>query len=265
MSRVALIAALLVPMVVQAADAPQRKGTAAGGPDWQNEVVTATGAGAPDLHAPSPAAARLGAENAAKLDALRNILAKVKGVQVAGGQNVGDKMASDASLSGHIEGAVKGFKITAKRYFSDGGVEVDVEVKLADVLPELVGGGAPSAKVAAVPSSGSAANSGLVIDAKSLKVQPGLEPRIVDEAGKPVYGPEVVSSDWMKKQGVASYLKSLDDAKKSDRVGDKPLVVKALKANGTDVVISTKDADALRDPKGNVSYLSEGRVIIVID
>ena len=81
--------------------------------------------------------------------------------------------------------------------------EVDVEVKMADVLTELVGAG-PSAKVAAVPSTGTATNSGLVVDAKSLKVQPGLEPRIVDEAGKPVYGPEVVSADWMKKQGVAS-------------------------------------------------------------
>jgi hypothetical protein len=245
-----------------AAAPPERKGTGAGGPDWQNEVITATGAGAPDLHAPSPAAARLGAEHAAQLDALRNILTKVKGVQVAGGQSVGDKMSSDPSLSGQVEGSVKNFKVTAKRYFNDGGVEVDVEVRMADVLSMLV---PASTAVASVPSTGTATNSGLVVDAKALKVQPGLEPRIVDEAGKAVYGPEVVTADWMKKQGVAAYLKSVDDAKKSDRVGSKPLVVKAVKANGTDVVISTKDADALRDPKTNVSYLSEGRVIIVTD
>ncbi len=261
MSRVTLIACILVPALALAA--PEKKGSGAGGPDWQNEVIKATGAGAPDLHAPSPAAARLGAENAAKLDALRNILAKVKGVQVAGGQSVGDKMASDASLSGRIEGSVRNFKITDKRYFNDGGVEVDVEVRMADVISELLG--SPDTRAAALPSSGPASNSGLVVDAKSLKVQPGLAPRIVDESGKAVYGPEVVSADWMKKQGVAAYLKSLDDAKKSDRVGDKPLVVKALKANGTDVVISNKDADALRNPHGNVSFLSEGRVIIVTD
>jgi hypothetical protein len=136
---------------------------------------------------------------------------------------------------------------------------------MGDVITELLGDKQPDAKLASVPSAGSATNSGLVIDAKALKVQPGLEPRIVDEAGKPVYGPEVVNQEALKKQGVARYLKSLDEAKKDSRVGEKPLVVKAVKAAGTDVVISNKDADALRDPKGNVSYLAEGRVIIVTD
>ena len=37
---------------------------------------------------------------------------------------VTEKMASDASLSGQVEGSVKNFKVTAKRYFNDGGVEV---------------------------------------------------------------------------------------------------------------------------------------------
>ena len=50
------------------------------------------------------------------------------------------------------------------------------------------------------------------------------------------------------------------------RVGGKPLVVKAVKVAGaSDLVLSEGDAQRLRDPKGNLSYLAEGRVIIVAD
>ncbi|MFN7134544.1 MAG: hypothetical protein ACK4N5_20870, partial [Myxococcales bacterium] len=66
--------------------------------------------------------------------------------------------------------------------------------------------------------------------------------------------------------GIAGYLKSLDDARKSARVGEKPAVVKAVKVAGaSDLVISTADAAKLLDPEGNASYLAEGRVIIVAD
>ena len=47
--------------------------------DWTNKTITATGSGAPDLKAANVAVARLGAERAAKADALRNILEAVKG------------------------------------------------------------------------------------------------------------------------------------------------------------------------------------------
>jgi hypothetical protein len=234
-------------------------------------VIKGTGQGAPDLRAPSPAAARLGAERAAQLDALRNILSQVKGIQISAGHTVGDKMASDQNLAARVEGTVKGFKVTDKRYYNDGGVEIDVEVPMAMVLTDLLGD--PSApdgdnKVAsATPTSatGAATHSGLVIDASQLKVQPALEPRILDESGKPVYGPDVVNPDWAKKQGIAGYLKNVDDAKRNARVGEKPLVVKALKVQGSDVVISNADASQLRDPKNNNQYLAEGRVIIVTD
>ncbi len=47
--------------------------------NWGEQVIRATGSGAPNPDAPNVAAARLGAERAAKADALRNILETVKG------------------------------------------------------------------------------------------------------------------------------------------------------------------------------------------
>src|SRR5688572_21131444 len=57
--------------------------------NWTDKTVTATGSGAPNLKASNVAAARLGAERAAKLDAFRNILEAVKGAKVSGGGTVG--------------------------------------------------------------------------------------------------------------------------------------------------------------------------------
>lgn len=241
--------------------APEKKGSQAG-PDWQKQVIKATGQGAPDIRrtGQSPAAARIQAEKAAELDALRNVLAKVKGLAVSGGQTVADKVSSDATLEGRLEGVVRGYKITDKRYFSDGGVEVDVEVSLGDVLTELLGAELGS-KVSQVKPAAAGSSSGLIVDAKGLKVQPALAPRLLDESGKAIYGAENVASDAVKQHGVAGYLRGLDEARKNTLVGEKPLVVKALKASGTDLTLSNADAAKVRE----AGFLAEGRVIIVAD
>ena len=46
------------------------------------------------------------------------------------------------------------------------------------------------------------------------------------------------------------------------------LVIKALKLGSeakTDIVLSNADAERFRDPEANLKYLTEGRVIIVVD
>jgi hypothetical protein len=239
----------------------EKKNAPAPGPDWSGQVLKATGMGAPNLKAASPAAARLGAEKAAQLDALRNILAQVKGLKVTATQSVGDRMGNSPDISAAVDGTVRGFVVKDKRYFDDGAVEVDVEVPLASVLVGL--GDAGGTKAASLPVQGAATHTGLVVDASGLKVAPALEPRVLDEAGAEVYGVAEVSADWAKKQGVAGYLATLQAAQGNARVGDKPRVIKAIKASGSDVIISQADADALRSPQGNVGYLAEGRVIIV--
>src|SRR5271155_4587048 len=72
--------------------------------DWEKRVIVATGQGAPDLNAPNAAAARIGAERAAQLDAFRNILEALKGVRVSEGQTAGDLMANDSTLKASVEG-----------------------------------------------------------------------------------------------------------------------------------------------------------------
>src|SRR6516165_6131354 len=112
-----------------------------GGVDWQRKVVKCTGSGAANLRdaGGNPAVARIGAEKAAKLDALRNCMEALKGVQLESGKTVGGALASDQTLTGQVQGLVKGFKVIgAPRYFSDGGVEMDVEVPLEGAMSDAL-------------------------------------------------------------------------------------------------------------------------------
>lgn len=264
MKRLLWAVLLSVPLVVSAQgkekDAKAAEPKAQPGVNWSGQVVRATGQGAPDLKATNPAQARLGAEMAAKMDALRNLLAQVKGISVDGTRKMGDLMEKD-EIRSRVEGIVKGFKVINKRYFSDSGVEVEVEVPLA-LLTDVVDPDTTQVPPPGKPD-GEKSNTGLVIDARGLKVTPSLMPRLLDDAGKPVYSIDSLSNEARKQSAVAAYVQSLDDAQKSQKVGEKPLVIKAAKATGTDLQLAPEDAKKLAAL--NTSFLADARVVIVLN
>ncbi len=248
--------------------------------DWQRKVVKCTGSGAANLRdaGGNPAVARIGAEKAAKLDALRNCLEAVKGVQLDSGHTVGGALASDQALSGKVQGLVKGFKVVgAPRYFSDGGVELDVEVPLDGAMSDALlpkaekkdEAPAPKAEPQGDPkpakSEGSPVGTSLVVDARGQKLLPALAPRILDESGKEIYGPAKLAEAGRKAGGTAAYASDLVAAKAvlKERLGDKPYVVKAVRTEGADVVISSTDAAPLAGK--DLAFLAEAKVVILAD
>jgi hypothetical protein len=100
------------------------------GVDWKNRVLRVTGAGPPDTRASNPAQARLGAERSAKEAALRSLRALARQVPLRPGRTLGDAMAT-AEVKGRVEKALGGYRVAHHRYFSDGGVELEVEVPLS--------------------------------------------------------------------------------------------------------------------------------------
>jgi hypothetical protein len=109
---------------------------------------------------------------------------------------------------------------------------------------------------------------GLVIDARGLNVRPAMAPRILSEAGQEIFGRAVVDKTWAVQQGMAGYLKDLAAAQASERVGERPLTVKGLRADGanrSDVVISNTDAGVLLGAAQHLSFLEKARVVIVVD
>lgn len=240
-----------------------------GSVDWQRRVVRCTGTGAPNLQASggNVASARIGAERAAKLDALRNCMEAVKGVRVSAGQTAGAAMAGDPRIESELQAVVKGFRVVgAPRYFSDGGVEMDVEVpldgKLSDaLLPKGDAKGGPGSE-ASGGAPASAAVTGLIVDARGRNVAPALAPRILDEGGRELYGPASLAAG-ARERGGAAYARDVETAKRDlrARVGERPLVVKAVGVRGADVLVAEADAKVLSGGR----FLAEGRVVIVTD
>jgi hypothetical protein len=267
-----VLAVALAHVAAAALAAPGPARAAPGAVDWQRSVVRCTGSGAANLRdaGGNPAVARIGAERAAKLDALRSCLETLKGVQLESGRTVGGALQADAALSGKVEGLVRGFRVVGKpRYFSDGGVELDVEVPLEGalsdaLLPRAEPREAGGAAARAARAEGEAAGTALVVDARGQKVVPALAPRILDESGKELYGPGSLREKGRQAGGAAAYAPDLEAARATlkARLGTHPLVVKAVRAEGSDLVVSSADAARLG---GNPAFLAEGKVVILAD
>jgi hypothetical protein len=230
--------------------------------NWSKKMVTATGSGAAKMDG-TVAQSRLMAERAAKLDALRNIIETIQGIQVSGSRSASDVM-SNGEIKSRISGMAQGFKVVDTKYYSDGAVDVIVQMPIDENLTNALV--ERPKKTRKVNESGNAAFTGLIVNARGLGLTPSMAPRIVDESGKEVYGTEVVSEKGLKQGGIVGYAKADDQAR--ERTGDKPLVVKALRLadkSKTDVVIANGDADRLRDPNANLSFLADGKVVLLVD
>lgn len=235
--------------------------------NWSEQIIRASGSGAPNPDAPNIAAARLGAERAAKADAMRNILETIKGVRIDSQTVVENAMTQNDQIRTQVHGLIRGAKVIKTRYLSDGAIEVTVEIPLSGALNETLltqssFGSQP------VPKTGDPVYTGVIFDSRGLNVRPALAPKIVDEDGREVYSSTFVSKEWAMKNGIVGYTKNLEGALKNDRVAPNPLVIKAIKVTGpgnTDLVIKNADAQGLRDMSKNLSFLEQCRVLIVVD
>jgi len=236
--------------------------------NWTLQTIRVTGSGAPSPDAPNIAVARLGAERVAKLDAMRNALEAIQGVWIDSQTTVKNAMLESDVIRSKVQGFVQGARVVETKYLSDGAIQVVVEVSLRGaggindlLLPKQMG-------TKPVPKEGPAVYTGLIVDAKGLKVRPALSPKIVDMEGREVYGSAFVSREYAIEQGMVGYAKDLAAAQQNERVAASPLIIKAQKttgSGGSDLVISNVDAQSLRDSSKNMSFLEKCRVMIVVD
>lgn len=243
--------------------------------NWQDQVLRATGIGAPDPKVPF-AAQRAGAIRAAKLEALRQLLETVKGMTLTSETTVRNAMIENDVIETRVSGVVRNFKSVDTRYLSDGSVEVDVEMPLSGILldailPQQVGGQTPgslSYDLNPQPLQMNAVFTGLIIDARGLGLRPAMAPKILDENGDEVYGTGYVSRDYAVQIGVVGYEKNLERARNNERVKDNAAVIKALRVEGsnqTDVVISNTDAMNIQAAAKNLNFMEQCKVMFILD
>jgi len=247
-----------------------------GNVDWADRCIVATGIGAPNPDLPE-AAQRPAAMRAAQTIALRNALETIKGIFINSSTTVKNFMVENDVVSSSISGFVKGFQQEGRtKYMSDGSVEITMRVPIDGIgsIGEMIMGSGIGEKPAITKFEGEKAKektvfTGLIIDCKGLNVKPALSPRVLDESGREIYGSAYVSREWAIKHGVIGYAKEVEKAAQLvDRIGKTPGQIKAMKAHGensTDIVISNDDASSVRSAAANLKFLSECRVIFVID
>jgi len=294
---VGVVLFLLAPVLVFSQGYMQDVG--AGKVDWTSQVLRSTGIGAPNVNQPLPQQ-RAGALRAARMDALRNLLETVKGINLNSETLVENAVVTNDQILTKVEGAVRGFRVVDTRYMSSGDVEVDVEVPLTGILsdallPQSFGGGVlmaggqqfcptcgqpwPAGKSIPpgvtltggeagfdMPAGG--AVSGLIVDARGLGLRPAMAPRVLDGQGNEVYGSKFVSREYAVDIGMVGYEKDVNRAAKNERVASTPMVVKGVEASGpnkTDVVIGAADVAKIQSTAVNANFLQHCKVMFVLD
>ncbi len=297
---VAVIIILTLPAVIFSQGYVQQIG-ATGNVNWTEQVVRCTGIGAPNPNMPL-AAQRAGALQAAKSDALRNLLATIKGVNLTSETIVENAMLLSDVISTRVEGALRGFRVVDTRYMSTGDVEVDVEIPITGVImntllpsPQEFGGGllmtgglllcpvcgqpwpegrpVPQGITLIQTGEGTGMQSGgvytgLIIDGRGLGVRPAMAPKVLDDSGEEIYGSKFVSREYAVDIGMVGYDKDINNARLNERVKDNPLIVKGIEASGanmTDIIIGRTDAVQIHNAAANMNFLQHCKVMFILD
>jgi len=269
--------------------------------NWTNKVIVVTGSAAPNLKGGVVAAqVRLQTERAAELDAYRKVLEIVKGVKVDSQWTVGDMMQSVPEVKTTVEGIIKGMKRIDTKYYSDGGVDVIVQVDLEGMMASTVAKEvvkkAPAEKkeepVAVKPDTNvkkeepkkeekkeekkveakkeekkeekkveSADTTGIIINVKGHFYQPVMFPRILDDKNNEIFALEKADQSLVNEGKVVSYYLNENAAKNSDRVKDRPVVINAVSVrNKSEIIIKSDDAKRI-----NRELFKTGKIAIVVD
>ena len=249
--------------------------------DWTAATVTVTGEGFVDDSVTHPVRRRLLGFRAAKVDAYRNLLEVVGGVQVDARTTVSMAMVASDSIRAHIEGLVTGAHVVpGSQHEEDGYYRLELSLDMrgdlsAAVLPDSSG------VARSIPQNLPALDSvvvfippkpytGIVVDARGTSLRPNLSPRIVDDSGRVIYAASHVDRDYAVRTGVVAYDRNLQRAVVSERLGGptaNPFLVKAVNVSGlynSDVVVTRDMGTRIRMADMEADFLAECRVVFVI-
>ncbi|GAB6271839.1 hypothetical protein KN63_04000 [Smithella sp. F21] len=247
--------------------------------NYQDGYIESVGTGAPPERFYGKPQARPMALRAAQVDAFRNLLETVQGVQIDSQTTVKDFAVESDVINTAISGMVKGAQIVRKEYLSDGTVEVTVRMPLSGVAKAVIPQAIADDKKADMkehkplsfskkPAPQDEVYTGLVIDGRGLQARPAMSPKVFDENGSEVYGTLIVNKNYAMQQGICGYARDLTAAQSNTRVTNSPLTVKAVRAQGagmSEFVISNEDAKLIRSAKQNLAFLQKCRVMVVLD
>ena len=253
--------------------------------DWSARTVKVNGVGTPVAidggRSYDPSSDTL---DTARRMAQSNLLETLGALRINAVSRVADRVAQNTAFRDGLAALARNAVITRQEYLSDGSVEIELSMNLTGgfgqfVLPEEIRQVEPVTTMAVAesvskPSSAAADGTaggpytGLILDATGIGAKPSLVPVIVDESGEVVYGPAFVSREFAVSRGMSGFATTLAAARNDKRVGDRPMIVKAIRTHSTDdtdLVVSSADAARLRSSVVHLNFLKACRVSIVMN
>ncbi len=244
--------------------------------NWSGNYMEGTGMAAIPTQYKDTAQGVALARRGAILDLQRNLLEAMKGVNINSETKMEDFMATD-SVRSAVEGTIKGVEVyegkqNGDMYIVKGRIRLDrIHDEAANQLSRTQREGDPveysnrrgkkSRARARVVRSGDF--TGLIIDARHLPIQPSMFTRILDEEGRPVYGVNFGNRDIQNQSGLYVWYSRMLYARDEQRVGSRPMIIKAQRLSNSDhdIVIPNYAAHEIRNNSYN--FRRECRVIIV--
>ncbi len=152
--------------------------------------------------------------------------------------------------------------------FSDGSFE------WMSALPGAPIAAAPSAPPGADPTASAQIGpfTGVIVDCRGLDVKRGMWPKIVSNVGEDVWkATKDTDVSLALERGLVSYQISLEEARRSDRVGGNPLLIKAVGAAGTGdavriyPVVTPTDAQLILEENSKSRFLDRDAICFITD
>lgn len=256
-----------------------------GGVQWEGEAnaaVEAYGYGVADAQTQGAARGRLLARRAAIADAYRNLAEIIQGVQVNAETTMRNLAVEDDTVRVRVESLIKGAAIVKEAYAADGTYSVLLRIPLygenglaAAALPALrqeTPQRFPQVSPRYAESGGASGQverqyTGVIVDARGLRLQPTFSPVLLDDSGRKIYGHENIDAQFAIERGMVGYTKGDAAAAQAEsgasRAGDTPLVVKAVRLEGhsCNVVITERDADFILAMQQKYGFLHRCAVV----
>jgi len=213
-----------------------------------------------------------GQVKAAQIAARTELLAIFKGIRIRGDYGVIEGILRKDISEAKVEGYLAHSYVTKPGTYEFGLIEAKAFIYLDSegtsiLMPQKIvfgkQGEVPSRQAHPSPAN----YTGLIIDARSLDLKPAIAPRIlIEDALTELYPGGYARRGFALEQGLAGYAGTLQKARDMQRrIGDNPMVIRAERgADGTDVVISRKDATRIASAIESNDFLRECRVIIVV-
>lgn len=250
--------------------------------------VTALGIGLPPVNA-GPRAIPL-ARRAAIVDAQRNLLEAVEGVQIDSETLVRDMAVESDVVKTQVHGLIKGARIIREGSNPDGSYFVEMSIPLFGATRSLAAAVLPAATKDIIPEPApvvdlrttpltkqevkeikSVAYTGVVIDATGLGMEATFSPVIYDVNGRAIYGMQNIDKNMAISKGMVEYSSNLQAATNgTTRAGSNPLVIRAtaVKGGGNSVnpvnaVVSVEDGDRILLANANADIFGNCAVVFV--